>query len=381
MTYSLSGYGRMVSDRVRMGAYEAALRAAVRPGSVVVDLGTGTGVFACLACRLGARKVYAIDPSDVVRVAREVAAANGVADRIEFFQAASRSVELPERADVVVSDLRGVLPPFGRHFADLADARRRFLRPGGVLIPLRDRVRACVVEAPEVWARIVAPRDEEAFGLDMAAARRAAADGWHKARFEPGMLLAEPAEWAAVDYLDPEAFPLDRALEWEAAREGTGHGVAAWFDAELAPGVGFSNAPGAPPALYGQAFFPWPEPVPLAAGDRVRVHLRAVPAGDDYAWTWSTRVTDPGGAEKACFDSSTIRSALPSLDRLRRGMPDHVPRLDVDGEVQREVLARMDGTRTVAEIAAELAALFPGVFPTSQSAVERVARLSRELAR
>jgi protein arginine N-methyltransferase 1 len=371
----------MVSDRVRMAAYEAALRATVRPGSVVLDIGTGTGIFACLACRLGARKVYAVDPSDVVRVAREVAAANGVADRIEFFQATSRAVELPEPADVIVSDLRGVLPPFGRHFADLADAGRRFLRADGALIPLCDRVHASVVEAPGLWAHFVAPSDEEAFGFDMAAARRSAADVWHKARLEPEMLLTEPAEWAAIDYRDPEAAPLDRALEWEAARAGTGHGIAAWFDAELAPGVGFSNAPGAPPALYGQAYFPWPEPVPLAPGDRVRVHLRAVPAADDHVWTWSTRVTAPGGAEKARFESSTLRSALPSLERLRRGMPDHVPRLGVDGEVEREALLRMDGTRTVAQVAAELAALFPGLFPTPHSAVERVAGLSRELAR
>src|SRR5688500_17948717 len=102
----------MLADRVRMDAYEAALARVVRPGSVVLDIGTGTGMMALIACRLGARRVYAVDPGDSVHLARAVARSAGFADRIELIQDVSTRVELPERADVVVSDLRGVLPLF-----------------------------------------------------------------------------------------------------------------------------------------------------------------------------------------------------------------------------------------------------------------------------
>jgi hypothetical protein len=112
--YSLQGYGNMIADAVRTDAYAAALRDAVRPGSVVVDIGTGPGLFAILACRFGARRVIAIESGDIIEVARRVALANGCADRIEFVHADSRSVEIGERADVVVADLHGVLPYFGR---------------------------------------------------------------------------------------------------------------------------------------------------------------------------------------------------------------------------------------------------------------------------
>src|SRR5438128_2452160 len=79
-------------------AYESAIRQVVRPGSVVVDIGTGSGILALMACRSGARKVFAIEPADVIQLAREIARANGYADRIEFIQSHSTAATLPERA-------------------------------------------------------------------------------------------------------------------------------------------------------------------------------------------------------------------------------------------------------------------------------------------
>lgn len=64
--YSIAGYGEMLNDTVRMNAFAEALRQSVRPDSVVVDIGTGPGIFAMLACRFGAGKVYAIETDDVI---------------------------------------------------------------------------------------------------------------------------------------------------------------------------------------------------------------------------------------------------------------------------------------------------------------------------
>src|ERR1044072_3208568 len=149
--YSIFSYGSMIADRPRMDAYARALRQAVRPGSVVLDIGTGTGIFAMLACRFGARQVYAIEPGDAIEVAREAAAANGFSERIEFIQGLSNSVVLPERADVIISDIRGVLPLFQHHLPTIIDARKRLLAPDGILIPRRDSLWAAIVQAPELY--------------------------------------------------------------------------------------------------------------------------------------------------------------------------------------------------------------------------------------
>ena len=67
--YSLTDFGRMIEDSVRMQAHAEALRRVVHEGSVVVDIGCGTGIFSLIACQCGARRVYAIDPSEFVHLA------------------------------------------------------------------------------------------------------------------------------------------------------------------------------------------------------------------------------------------------------------------------------------------------------------------------
>src|SRR5688500_1938693 len=172
-----------------MGAYARALEATVRPGSVVVDLGTGTGIMALLACRLGARRVFAIEPDDAIQVAREIAVLNGYGDRIEFFQDVSTRVTLPEPADIVVSDLGGIMPWFHLHIPSVADARRRYLSPGGLMIPARDEVWATVVEAPLLYARKTEPWENNAFGLDMRPARDVVLNTWTRGRVAGDALL------------------------------------------------------------------------------------------------------------------------------------------------------------------------------------------------
>ena len=142
----------MLSDARRMNAYAEALRRAVKPGCVVLDIGTGTGVFAFLACQLGARRVFAIEPSDAIQIARAVAKDNGY-HQIEFIQALSQTVTLPEAADVIVSDLRGALPLFHNHISTIVDARKRLLAPTGVFIPAADTLWAAPVEIAEWYDR------------------------------------------------------------------------------------------------------------------------------------------------------------------------------------------------------------------------------------
>lgn len=324
--YSVAGYGRMIADRARVTAYTQALQRAIRPGCTVLDIGTGTGFFAMLACRLGAGKVYAIEPDEVIELAKVAARANGYADRIEFVQDFSTQVDLPEPADVVVSDLRTVLPWFQQHIPVIVDARERLLKPGGVLIAEKDTLFAAVVEMPEFYAANVGHQAQDTAGFDMSAARRFGANAWTKTRAMPEQLLTEPRQWAILDYRRITEIDVDAQIDWTADRSGIGHGFVAWFDTILMGEIGFSNAPGQKPLLYGNAFFPWQEPVSLAAGDAISVSLRANLVEDDYIWRWNTLVTAATGEgeTKAEFSQTNFTGlramiASPGRGKLRAG--------------------------------------------------------------
>ena len=381
--YSLFAYGTFIANRVRTNAYRQALRGAVQPETVVLDLGAGTGIFALLACQMGARRVYAIEPDDVIQVARDLAAANGYADRIEFFQALSTQINLPERADVIISDLRGNLPFYNRALPAIIDARQRFLAPGGRLIPRCDTLWAAVVAAPGLYRRSLGVWEGRRFGLNQAAARDLAMNTTQWCYLGPDKLLGPPQCWGRLDYTTLQSPNLTGAVTWEMDHPGTAHGLLVWFDAELAPGLGFSNAPGAPKLIYGQTFFPWPQPVALARGDLVAVSLAARLVGEDYIWNWHTRILEPGkpARPKADFRQSSFFGVPLSPALLEQRSQSHLPELNEAGQIDRFILEHMDGQSSLREIAQEVAARFPSRFAQGPEALSRVQELSMKYSR
>ncbi|MGK7901699.1 MAG: 50S ribosomal protein L11 methyltransferase, partial [Hormoscilla sp.] len=373
------GYGRMIADKGRMDAYVKALRQAVTPESVVLDIGTGTGIFAMLACQFGAKKVYAIEPSDAIQVGKEIAAANGYGNSIEFIQKLSTEVELPEPADVIISDLRSILPPFQQHIPSIVDARKRLLAPGGILIPQADILWAAVVEAPHLASRIFAPWDENPYGLDMTAGLKIVTNVWGKGWVTPAQLLTPPQSWATLDYNTIENPDVKGEITWTVARSGTGHGLTVWFDATLAEGIGFSNGPGMPELVYSMAFFPWSKPVPLTAGDKVSVTLQANLVNEDYIWRWESRVFEQGDPDKVRynFKQSTFFGKPLVPAQLHKQGDSYVPQLNQEGKIAQLILALMSEEKPLGEIARELTEKFPDRFPTWKVALSRVGEMSK----
>jgi protein arginine N-methyltransferase 1 len=374
----------MIADSARMEAFVQALRRAIRPESVVLDIGTGTGIFALLSCQLGARQVYAIEPNDPIQIAREIAAANGYAERIQFIQNVSTKVTLPEQADVIISDLRGVLPFSGGHLPSITDARRRFLVPGGVLIPLQDTLWVAVVEAADSYGQhYTTPWEENKYSINMDAARYIVTNSWHKERVRPDQLLVESQCWTTLDYASIESPDVSSELTWDVSRTGTAHGFVIWFDAVLTEGIEFSNAPGKPELIYGNAFFPFSKPVSLTPSDTICISLDAKLVSDDYIWRWNTLVLDQGDPDrvKANFKQSTFFGAPLSLSNLRKQASTYAPKLHEDGEVICFILSRMDGQTSLDDIAHKLSAQFPDQFPTWERALDRVSEMSKKYSR
>jgi len=293
--YSVGDYGDMIADKVRMDPFAYALKANIGPDSVVLDIGTGAGIHALLACKFGARKVYAIEPNDAIHLAREQAQVNGFADCIEFFQDVSTRVTLPEKVDVIVSDLRGVLPLYGQHIPSIIDARQRHLAPGGILIPKRDTMWVSLVEARSVYNDIVSPWDFP-YGLDMEKVKHNVLNNWSEEytdTFRQRDLLMEPQIWTVLDYTSIDNPNISSSsLIQKSSRDGTAHGLLLWFDGEIAEGIHIFNGPDAefPATVYGCGFFPLLEPVSIAKGDTVTIDISADLKEYEYSWNWHTRI-------------------------------------------------------------------------------------------
>ncbi len=146
-------HARMLHDDRRTCDYIAALSTAVRPQDVVLDIGTGSGVLAIAAARAGARHVYAVEASDIADVAERVFACNGVQDRVTLIRGWSRDIELPERADLLVTEVIGNEPLEEEILETTLDARRRLLKPGARLIPHTLELLARPLCVPDADAR------------------------------------------------------------------------------------------------------------------------------------------------------------------------------------------------------------------------------------
>lgn len=315
--YSLSGYAAMLKDRVRVQAYASAMQSAITRDSVVLDIGSGPGYFALLAARQGARRVYAIEPSNVIQIGRQAARDHGLDDRIEFIQGLSTETDLPEPADVVVSDLRGIVPLFGDHLPSIIDARERLLAPGGVLLPARDHIYLAPVEAPALYRQGEQPWLTNVHDLSMQEGWRLWVNSPSKQYLEETNLLAPPLLWETLDYAAlTETRRFGQPLAFDVGTPGTVHGLLLWFDTELIQDVGFSNRPGTGDKLYGQLFFPLENPLSLGAGTRLDCRLNARCIDNDLFWTWHATVGDQASSpqQQSNFQGMPLtRHALDSI--------------------------------------------------------------------
>lgn len=276
----------LVRDPAQLEFYRA-ITEAVKPGDVVVDLGTGSGLHAMLAAQAGARKVYAIDSEPVLELAKRAALASGF-HQIEWIQGNSKTVDLPEKADLLITNIG-----FFQMVKCLPDAIRRFVRPGGRIIPERVRYFAAPVSLPDWYEDTIEAWRTPRFGLDLSSFRDASVQFPHFRNLSGQELLADAQQAFTVDFQVGMEAVYSAELSFDFTEATTIHGFAGWYSFELSPGISFSAAPplAVSSEVWTQAIFPLESPLHLPQGGRVQFRLTMATRGrsDEPVWRWQTR--------------------------------------------------------------------------------------------
>lgn len=369
----------LLSDRNRTNAYRAAINQTVKQQDVVLDIGAGSGILSFFACLAGARKVYAIEQSDAIELAREIVAANGFSDRIEFIKERSQNASLAEKVDVVVSDTGHTFGLQGGMLGTLLDARRRFLKPEGQIIPESVElfvapIELAKAESLDVW-------NEDRYGLDLSPIRRFAANTNYQMILESSNSLGNPALLTAIQFQTRDTVYVDAETVCVIERDGRLHGLGAWVSINLSAGISFNNSPvnrSDRSVGWRQSFFPIETPVAVRADDAVKTKISTY---DGKEWRWQVEIYDgdpsvsKGATVKARFDHATLGSFPIRAEQLKKKLPDYAPTLSRKGEAEAYVLSAFDGKRTAKEIAEHVAARFEDCFPTKTAAAEFVSRI------
>jgi type I protein arginine methyltransferase len=282
---SPSVQARMLNDRTRTSSFLAGIGEVVAAGDIVVDIGTGTGVLAIAAARAGAKHVYAIEASDIGRSAQAVFDANGVADRITLVRGWSTRTTLPERADVLVSEIIGDDPLAEDVVQVTMDARKRLLKPEARLVPGKARIFALpvTISRDELMKHTITEETlrkwHSWYGIDFGPLINGTNDLRSAFYIKPQRArnwkaLGEPLLLTDID-LSGFSYPLslDNTLTFIANAAGRLDGLLMYFELELGPTTRLSTHPAQADTNNHWRCPVWvlDSPLPLQFGDRLQV--------------------------------------------------------------------------------------------------------------
>lgn len=291
----------MIQDEVRTESYRKAIEAVVKPGDVVIDFGSGTGILACFAAKARAARVYGIERTWMAAAARRIVKDCGAAN-VELFEGDAAAFPVAEPADVLVSEWMG-------HFAfsewvleDLIRLRRRALKPGGTLVPSDLSLHAMLVSTNTLHESLAYFRSRP-YGLDFSFVAEWPLQMVHRVRLAPSEVVAPVFDLASISLRDVERTPDVLEAEATAGHSVRTYGICGWFSSRLTSGISLDTGPFSPRTHWMQLYFPFPSPVDLAPADRVAISIWPVRTQgmDRTFWRWRVTV---GGQVKV--DSSDI---------------------------------------------------------------------------
>jgi SAM-dependent methyltransferase len=369
MSYlQVQGQQGMTLDERRNQAYLEALEKVITPESVVLDLGAGLGIHGLMAAKLGAKRVYLVEPEDIITVAGEIAQANGFGDRVQCLQGKIEDVELPEPVDVIISVFTGNFLLEEDLLPSLFYARDKYLKPDGVMIPSAGIMEAAPAHNPELHTKEIEVWSKAHHGIIHTPARAYASQSiyYYNKGINQSAYLAEPQSLMALDFYTATSTHCQSEVNYTLKESSLCHGWAGWFKMKLGD-TWLSTAPHEPSLHWSAAFLPLDPPLSVTQGESITLRLQRPVGGD---WTWNTQTS------QAKQQRSTFFAVPMTLKTLRCVASDYKPQLSDKGEALLYILSNCNGTLSVQEIVDRLLEKYPMSFKARQEAFQFVRGIS-----
>jgi len=229
-----------------------------------------------MAAEAGAKHVTTCEMVPIVaEEAARIVEKNGFADRVSVVAKRSTSLvvgqDMPDRADVLVSEIlsndfvgEGVVPSFN-------DAKARLLKPGARVIPARGQIMGALVGGPHI-EYLLGLGDVCGFDVSSFAKFKPL----RQFVFDLGEYneLSRDVALVSMDFEKLASFaPIDVTVPIEVTAAGRCHGLLQWLQLELSEDVNYDNHPRTTKSIWKPTLYAFADPVDVKPGDRLAVRV------------------------------------------------------------------------------------------------------------
>ncbi|KAK3125990.1 hypothetical protein QOZ80_7BG0612400 [Eleusine coracana subsp. coracana] len=319
----------MLQDFVRTGTYYAAVmeNRSDFEGRVVVDVGAGSGILSLFAAQAGARHVYAVEASEMAEHAQRLISGNpSLGQRITVIKGKVEEVELPEKADILISEPMGTLLVNERMLESYVIARDRLLAPNGKMFPTTGRIHMAPFSDEYLYVEMANKalfwQQHNFFGVDLTPLHGSAFQGYFSQpvvdAFDPRLLISPPT-YHTLDFTnmkEEELYEIDIPLSFVASVGTRVHGLACWFDVLFNGSTvqrWLTTAPGSPTTHWYQLRCVLSQPLYVMAGQEItgRLHLVAHSSQSYTIYlTMSAKMWGVGAEQGGILQTSTGKLEL-----------------------------------------------------------------------
>jgi protein arginine N-methyltransferase 1 len=253
----------------------------------------------------------------------------------------------------------------------VADARKRFLKDNGRIIPKEvELIMAPVKYNPERDRSAAWKKD--LYRLDFSSGKEIADNQIFPIRLDHRDVLGKPESFVKADLNKELPAQFEAMRQFKIDKKGVLQGLAGWFHARLTEEIVLTNAPPSNIPSWWQVFFPLVEMIEVEPGEHVSLQISL--DRDGGAWSWKVKhgllASLQGNEAQWDFEHRTSGGEiLPKRDEHDFQIK---PTLDPDAYLDLHILQAMDGEHSLEDIALDVMERFPGTFRNIETAREHM---------